>query len=241
MAQNILEQVRSNRAFDDCKSALREIGCPICDVNDVTDIADTIRKHCCTGPNAVINATLCAGPGIKVTPIERRGYKISADDRAEIHHDIDDDIRKGSSINKALRVVVNEKIPAAIKEAVQSPVISEPELVKVPCDGIDYYNNPFFGREGSGRKTGLHRDAWYIRIYTIAAKEPLYVDMCPMVCDLKQDILAELRRELDLPELGNNSGCHCGTPCDPKPETPGTGCDICDDIDKYIKDELGND
>lgn len=197
MSQNLLEHTRSNRVFADLKQSLREIGCDVCDVNELADVPQAIRNQCCTGPNAVVNATIMSGPGIKVTPIERKGYKISANDEAPITSDLTPDYKKGTSIHKVLFSILNHELPKAVREAIRAPRIADMEIFKVHEDGIDYFQNPYFGDKGCGRRTGLHPREWYVKIYTCAQVEPYYLDLAPMVEDLRREILWQARRETD--------------------------------------------
>lgn len=197
MSQNLLEHTRSNRVFADLKQSLREIGCDVCDINELADVPQAIRNQCCTGPSAVVNATLMSGPGIKVTPIERKGYKISANDEAPITSDLTPDYKRGTSIHKVLFSILNHELPKAVREAVRAPRIADMEIFKVHEDGIDYFQNPYFGEKGCGRRTGLHPREWYVKIYTCAQVEPYYLDLAPMVEDLRREILWQARRETD--------------------------------------------
>lgn len=190
---NILEHARASRAFEDCKSALREVGCDVCDVDNIDDVATTIRKQCVTGPNAVINASLMSGPGIKIVPVDRKGYKISANDEAVLTSDINDDMTKGMSIHKSLWIIANQLLPKAFKQAAAAPAIVDIELVKSSYDGIDYYDNKAFGREGSGTKTGLHPNEWYLKVTTFSQREPLYMCCSPLIADIRKSFLHEAR------------------------------------------------
>lgn len=197
MSQNLLEHTRSNRAFADLKQALREIGCDVCDIEGLADVPNAIRSQCCTGPNAVVNAAIMPGPGIKVTPIERKGYKISATDEAPISADLNQEYKKGTSIHKVLFNILNKDLPKAMQDAIRAPRIADIEVFKVYEDGIDYFQNAYFGDKGSGRRTGLHPNEWYIKIYTCAQVEPYYLSLAPMIEDLRKEILWEARREAD--------------------------------------------
>lgn len=197
MSQNLLEHTRSNRVFADLKQSLREIGCDVCDINELADIPRAIRNQCCTGPNAVVNAAIMPGPGIKVTPIERKGYKISANDEAVLTSDLTPEYKKGTSLHKVLFGILNHELPKAVREAIRAPRIADMEIFKVHEDGIDYFQNPYFGEKGCGRRTGLHPREWYVKIYTCAQVEPYYLDLAPMVEDLRREILWQTRREAD--------------------------------------------
>lgn len=194
MSRNLLDHARENRDVAALKQAFLSIGCD-CNFDDIDGAAEAIRKLS-TVPT-VVNATLMAGPGIKVTPIERKGYKLSANDEATLTSHINNKYRKGTSIHNVLDGIVNHDIPKAMRQAVRAPRVSDIEVFKVYDDGIDYYNNPYFGQNGQGRKSGLQPCAWYVKIYTISQVEPLYVCLAPMVEDLRRDLLIETRREAD--------------------------------------------
>ena len=231
MSRNLLDHARENRDMNTLKQAFKAIGCD-CDFNDMDGAAEAIRKLS-TVPT-VVNAALMPGPGVKVTPIERKGYKLSANDEAQLVADISEKFRKGTSIHDVLKGIVHHEIPKAMKHAIRAPRVSDITVFKVYDDGIDYYDNPYFGPKGQGRKSGLQPCAWYIKLYTVAQVEPLYVCLSPMVEDLRREILLETRREADkaieaaIHKLSHELGLHpipwpgCG--CDHKPEhKPGHG------------------
>ena len=93
--------------------------------------------------------------------------------------------------------ILNHELPKAVREAVRAPRIADMEIFKVHEDGIDYFQNPYFGEKGCGRRTGLHPREWYVKIYTCAQVEPYYLDLAPMVEDLRREILWQARRETD--------------------------------------------
>lgn len=194
MSRNLLDHARENRDMAALKDAFKSIGCD-CDFNDINGAADAIRRLS-TVPT-VVNAALMPGPGVKVTPIERKGYKLSANDEAVLIGDINEKYRRGTSIHNVLRGLVQHDIPKAMKQAIRAPRVSDITVFKVYDDGIDYYDNPYFGPKGQGRKSGLQPCAWYIKIYTVSQVEPLYVCLSPVVEDLRREILAEARRESD--------------------------------------------
>ncbi len=193
MSQGLLEHARQNRAFADCKSALREVGCDVCDVDDMDDVAKKIRNELCAGPQAVINAVLASGPGIKVTPIDRKGYKISANDGAIITRDLGKEFPAGTTIAKVLYAILNDVIPTATKEASAAPAIVDLEFIRAPYDGIDYYDNKAFGREGSGQKNGLHPGEWYLKVTTFAQREPIYASLGAFIADIKDCFMKDVR------------------------------------------------
>ena len=216
MSRNLLDHARENRDMLNLKQAFKSIGCD-CDFDDINGAAEAIRKLS-TVPT-VVNATLMPGPGIKITPIERKGYKISATDEARLTVDINEKYCRGTSVHNVLNGIVRHDIPKAIRMAIRAPRVADIEVFKVYDDGIDYYNNPYFGPKGQGRKTGLQPCAWYIKIYTTSQVEPLYVCLSPMVEDLRRSILIETRREADkaiaaaIEALKNGEewpGCTCG-------------------------------
>ena len=192
---NLLDTVTQNRNIADIRSALREIGVDVSTMDDLSDVADVIRKQCVTGPNAVVNAKLASGPGIKISPLDRKGYKISANSDACIVGDLADDLPAGTSVQKVLFNIINKYIPQIAREAAATPSILGVELLKAPYDGVDYYSHPMHNKEG--RKSGLHPEEWYIKIYLASQGEPLYVPMGAFVADLKRDILAETHHMVD--------------------------------------------
>ena len=211
MSRNLLDHARENRDMQVLKNAFQSIGCD-CDFNDIAGAAEAIRKLS-TVPT-VVNATLMPGPGVKVTPIERKGYKLSANDEAQLTADISEKFRKGTSIHNVLKGIVHHEIPKAMRQAIRAPRVSDITVFKVYDDGIDYYDNPYFGPKGQGRKSGLQPCAWYVKLYTTAQVEPLYVCLSPMVEDLRREILLETRREADkaieaaIHKLGHELGLH---------------------------------
>lgn len=219
MSRNLLDHARENRDMLTLKSAFQSIGCN-CDFDDIEGAAEVI-KNLSTVPT-VFNATLMSGPGIKVTPIERKGYKVSANDEAPLYADINGKYRRGTSIHNVLSGIVNRDIPEAIKTAVRAPRVSDIEVFRVYEDGIDYYNNPYFGSKGQGRKGGLQPCAWYIKIYTISQIEPLYVCLAAIVEGLRVQIIEDVRRMVDKMVVDAVSAAQIGEPNDPdstlKPE-----------------------
>ena len=229
MSRNLLDHARENRDMDTLKQAFASIGCD-CDFNDIDGAAEAVRKLS-TVPT-VVNAAIMPGPGVKVTPIERKGYKLSANDEATLTSDISDKFRKGTSIHNVLKGIVNHEIPKAVKHAIRAPRVTDITVFRVYDDGIDYYDNPYFGPKGQGRKSGLQPCTWYVKLYTPTQVEPIYVNLSPMVEGLRREILMETRREADkaiaaaIHGLRHELGMHvCGghhhKPCRPiKPEPP---------------------
>lgn len=220
MSRNLLDHARENRDLLELKQAFRSIGCD-CDFDDINGAAEAVRKLS-TVPT-VVNATLIPGPGVKVTPIERKGYKLSATDEAQLSSDINKKYRKGVAVGDVLRGILTHDLPKAMNMAIRAPRVSDIEVFKVYDDGIDYYNNPYFGRRGQGRKTGLQPCAWYIKIYTTSQVEPLYVCLSPMVEDLRRSILMETRREADKAIIAAMCAIKNGE------DWPGPGC-TCEDL-----------
>ncbi len=192
---NILSTIKANEADRDIRSALREIGCDLSHVDDLGDVAKAIRHQCVTGPNAVINASLKSGSGIKITPIDRQGYKVSANAEATLTNDLNEDIQAGTSVQKALYSIVNNIIPKAQKEVLEVPFILDYETIKTDRCGQDDYDNKAFGCKGRGTKRGLRPFEWYIKVYTYASVEPLYIPLQPALDDLKEDILSSIQYE----------------------------------------------
>lgn len=192
---NILQYASANKALGDIKRSLESVGCDICDVESLTDVSKAIRDQLVTGPNAVINASLVSGPGIKISPIDRKGYKISADDTAVLSQDISSSLPKGMSIHKAMFDIVNKIIPAAALEAAYAPSVLDVTFVKVPYDGCDYY--PLQGQHGNGRKAGLRPNTWYVRITLNSQSEPMYVDMGNVIAEMRNELLCEALHMVD--------------------------------------------
>lgn len=192
---NILQYASANKALGDIKRSLESVGCDICDVESLTDVSKAIRDQLVTGPNAVINASLVSGPGIKISPIDRKGYKISADDTAMLSQDISSGLPKGMSIHKAMFDIVNKIIPAAALEAAYAPSVLDVTFVKVPYDGCDYY--PLQSQHGNGRKAGLRPNTWYVRITLNSQSEPMYVDMGNVIAEMRDELLCEALHMVD--------------------------------------------
>lgn len=192
---NILQYASANKALGDIKRSLESVGCDICDVESLTDVSKAIRDQLVTGPNAVINASLVSGPGIKISPIDRKGYKISANDTAVLSQDISSSLPKGMSIHKAMFDIVNKIIPAAALEAAYAPSVLDVSFVKVPYDGCDYY--PLQGQHGNGRKAGLRPNTWYVRITLNSQSEPMYVDMGNVIAEMRNELLCEALHMVD--------------------------------------------
>lgn len=192
---NILQYASANKALGDIKRSLESVGCDICDVESLTDVSKAIRDQLVTGPNAVINASLVSGPGIKISPIDRKGYKISADDTAVLSQDISSSLPKGMSIHKAMFDIVNKIIPAAALEAAYAPSVLDVTFVKVPYDGCDYY--PLQSQHGNGRKAGLRPNTWYVRITLNSQSEPMYVDMGNVIAEMRDELLCEALHMVD--------------------------------------------
>lgn len=228
MGNTILDRARANQSLEDCRKALRDIGLDVSDIEDLGDVAKAIRKDCVTGPNAVFNATLQSGPGIKITPVERQGYKISSNSEATLAQDLSDDLPRGTSVHKTLHHIIYHLIPNAIQEAIENPGIVGIETFKAQNDGIDYYDNRFFGKKGKGRKTGLHPHEWYIKIYTTSSAEPLYVGMGDMLADFKRqlmfDIAHQTERQIEIAMQTHDNKCHGGMFKPNKPGKPGHPC-----------------
>lgn len=194
---NILEAVTAQRNAADVKSALREIGCDVSGMDDLSDVAKIIREQCVTGPNAVINAKLMSGPGVKITPIDRKGYKISANSDAVLVGDLTDNLPAGTSMHKVLFQIINKMIPDAVRQAAGTPSILSMEIFKAPYDGVDFYDNRAFGAQGQGRRAGLHPDEWYLKVYLYAQREPLYVSFGQLMMDFRKQLMNEVHHMVD--------------------------------------------
>lgn len=192
---NIFQYANANKALGDIKRSLESVGCDICDIESLTDVSKAIRDQLVTGPNAVINASLVSGPGIKISPVDRKGYKISANDTAVLSQDISSDLPKGMSVHKALFDIVHKIIPNAAIDAAYAPSVLDVTFVKVPYDGCDYY--PLQGQHGNGRKAGLRPNTWYTRITLNSQAEPMYVDMGNVIAEMRNELLCEALHMVD--------------------------------------------
>ena len=246
---NILDTVRDSSYMQTLKDILINKGCPLCGNEDLSDICDIIEDQMSCTCDPVVNAILAQGPGIKITPFDRKGYKISATDEALLSSDISERLPQGMTVHKALFDIVNKQIPCAMRRAAAAPAIVDIEIFRAEADGIDYYDNKAFPRKGQGRRAGLHPYNWYMRIYLFAQAEPMYIDLGMLVETIKSEAIARakkntmrmidqamtdhLRRYHNV--FDDDSGCGCGgcgcgddpiNPEDPTdPDDPGTGGD----------------
>ena len=192
----LIDNVKESRSMKDIKSALAEIGVDVKNINDLEDVATAIRG-CSAGPQVVVNATLSGGHGIKVTPQDRKGYKISGNSDIVLTQDLNTRIQSGTTVTKALYNIVNYELPKAMEMAIQSPAIVGIEIFRAECDGIDYYDNKAFGKEGKGRKSGLRPYGWYMKIYTPGQCEPIYLDFGPLTEGIRREFLAEAAHQTE--------------------------------------------
>ena len=194
---SIVDAANLERDCREIKRALEDIGCPVCDADTIKDLPDIIRKKCHHGPQQVLNAVIEPGAGIKVKQIPGKGYKISADDRAELTRDLSPELCAGLSVGKALFQIVNRIIPEGNKEAAVAPNIVDVDFIKSSYAGDDMYCNRFFAERGRGRKTGLRPDEWYLKITVVSQVEPIYVCMGALLLDVKEDIYKNTHRMCD--------------------------------------------
>ena len=247
-----MNHMQTSRAVNDIKDALKDIGCDVSSVDGMNDLAEIIRKDCLAGP--VVNAVLEAGPGVRIVPMGKKGYKISATSGATLEADLTDDFLKGTAIQKVLHYILYHAIPCATKAAASAPSIVRMDLIKLSYDGVDYYENPAFGPKGQGRRSGLTPNGWYLRLFTHQMKEPFYTDLSPLISatvdGFKVEVSKVIDRKIDMamkrhieslhkpnerpeyPGCDHNCGCghHHHKPC-PKPDTdvdPGfLICPVC--------------
>ena len=252
---NILKTAQEANNLEILRELLRSKGCNVCDNADLSDITGIINDQLSCPSDPVVNAILCPGPGVKITPFDRKGYKISASDEALLSGDIADHLPQGTTVHKALFDIINNQIPNAIRQAACAPAIGDVEVFRAPVDGTDYYSNKAFGHNGQGRKSGLRPGAWYLRIYLFSQVEPLYVDLSPMTEYLRVNILKQTQNM-----IAKTMTCHLqkyhsvggggaeDNPC-PPPSNPdcaweeGCGCNYDDivNIDDYInQNDPGN-
>ena len=240
---NIIESTQNTRVFEDIRRSITEVGGTA--PEHLSCVGKAIREQLVAGPKAVVNASLVSGKGVKICPIERKGYKISANSGASLIAPVGD-IDAGATVQDALNYLATKAIPGAERNAAKAPHIVGVEYVKIPHDGCDYYDNKAYGSCGVGRKTGLVPNTWYLKLTLFSQVEPVYVSCGPLMSDLKREIMEEMRRMLDgfkdnLPKENkeNHADCTCGCmgyykePCplcikpepkpDPKPEPENCG------------------
>lgn len=243
---NIIESTQNTRVFEDIRRSITEVGGTA--PEHLSCVGKAIREQLVAGPKAVVNASLVSGKGVKICPIERKGYKISANSGASLIAPVGD-IDAGATVQDALNYLATKAIPGAERNAAKAPHIVGVEYVKIPHDGCDYYDNKAYGSCGVGRKTGLVPNTWYLKLTLFSQVEPVYVSCGPLMSDLKREIMEEMRRMLDgfkdnLPKPENpkhdcTCGCkgYCKEPCplcikpdgtapngEPKPEPKEENC-----------------
>lgn len=258
---NIIESTQNTRVFEDIRRSITEVGGTA--PEHLSCVGKAIREQLVAGPKAVVNASLVSGKGVKICPIERKGYKISANSGASLIAPVGD-IDAGATVQDALNYLATKAIPGAERNAAKAPHIVGVEYVKIPHDGCDYYDNKAYGSCGVGRKTGLVPNTWYLKLTLFSQVEPVYVSCGPLMSDLKREIMDEMRRMLDgfkdqckeNPKDNCTCGCkgYCKEPCplcikpEPKPEpkeencgpwiVPESNCEIgadtCSDEDSCI-------
>lgn len=239
---NIIESTQNTRVFEDIRRSITEVGGTA--PEHLSCVGKAIREQLVAGPKAVVNASLVSGKGVKICPIERKGYKISANSGASLIAPVGD-IDAGATVQDALNYLATKAIPGAERNAAKAPHIVGVEYVKIPHDGCDYYDNKAYGSCGVGRKTGLVPNTWYLKLTLFSQVEPVYVSCGPLMSDLKREIMEEMRRMLDgfkdqckkreTPKEENHADCTCGCmgyykePCplcikpEPKPEPENCG------------------
>lgn len=237
---NIIESTQNTRVFEDIRRSITEVGGTA--PEHLSCVGKAIREQLVAGPKAVVNASLVSGKGVKICPIERKGYKISANSGASLIAPVGD-IDAGATVQDALNYLATKAIPGAERNAAKAPHIVGVEYVKIPHDGCDYYDNKAYGSCGVGRKTGLVPNTWYLKLTLFSQVEPVYVSCGPLMSDLKREIMEEMRRMLDgfkdnLPKENKENpkdDCTCGCmgyykePCplcikpEPKPEPENCG------------------
>lgn len=191
---NIIESTQNTRVFEDIRRSITEVGGTA--PEHLSCVGKAIREQLVAGPKAVVNASLVSGKGVKICPIERKGYKISANSGASLIAPVGD-IDAGATVQDALNYLATKAIPGAERNAAKAPHIVGVEYVKIPHDGCDYYDNKAYGSCGVGRKTGLVPNTWYLKLTLFSQVEPVYVSCGPLMSDLKREIMEEMRRMLD--------------------------------------------
>lgn len=260
---NILKSAQNSNYLETLRDLLICKGCNVDENADMDDIADIIDGQMCHCGDPVVNAILVGGPGIKVTPFDRKGYKISASDEALLSGDISNDLPQGTTIHKALFDIVNKQIPRAMRRAAGAPAIVGAEVFRAEPDGCDYYDNKAFPRHGQGRKSGLRPYAWYLKIYLFSQAEPLYVELSALVEGIRIEFLKQARQQTQRMieqamfdhmrryHSAFDGECPCGCPYEPDPEPepepepdpdpdPIPGCGCSDDCGCDCGDDCGN-
>ena len=79
---NILNRLRTPGLFEDIRRSITEVGGTA--PEHLSCVGKAIREQLVAGPKAVVNASLVSGKGVKICPIERKGYKISANSGASL-------------------------------------------------------------------------------------------------------------------------------------------------------------
>ena len=208
---NIIESTQNTRVFEDIRRSITEVGGTA--PEHLSCVGKAIREQLVAGPKAVVNASLVSGKGVKICPIERKGYKISANSGAGLIAPVGD-IDAGATVQDALNYLATKAIPCAERNAAKAPHIVGVEYVKIPYDGCDYYDNKAYGSCGVGRKTGLVPHTWYLKLTLFSQVEPVYVSCGPLMADLKREIMEEMKRMLDnLPKptpKEEKDNCTCG-------------------------------
>lgn len=208
---NIIESTQNTRVFEDIRRSITEVGGTA--PEHLSCVGKAIREQLVAGPKAVVNASLVSGKGVKICPIERKGYKISANSGASLIAPVGD-IDAGATVQDALNYLATKAIPGAERNAAKAPHIVGVEYVKIPYDGCDYYDNKAYGSCGVGRKTGLVPHTWYLKLTLFSQVEPVYVSCGPLMADLKREIMEEMKRMLDnLPKptpKEEKDDCTCG-------------------------------
>lgn len=191
---SIVDAANKERDVLEIKRALEDIGCPVCDGDTIKDIPEIIRKKCHHGPQHVFNAIIEGGPGIKARLINGKGYKISANDHAELTSDLTPDLVAGTSIGKALFTIVNKLIPKAAYQGAMAPSIVDATFTKIDYTGSDSYVNRAYGKKGRGIKRDLRPNTWYLKVTLMSQIEPLYICVGELVQDIKNDMLRETHK-----------------------------------------------
>lgn len=207
----IISKLNAQKSFDELRAALEHAGCDICAARTLDDLKKVIDDQVVAGAEVVVSGSLIQGPGMKITQIDKSGYRLQATGEAPVTCDIDGTHPTGTPVQKVLFDIVNSMIPKTLQDAIQAPSINNVMLLKSHADGIDYYQNKAFGREGAGRKSGLQPNTWYLRLDLHSQVEPLYVSLLPLTEDIKasikDDILHELGKTPEQPKEEPKCSC----------------------------------
>ena len=211
----VLDKLAGHKSFEDIRDALKSVGCDVCAAQSLKDLEKVIQDQAVAGAQVLVNGSLEQGPGMRVTKIDKSGYRLSANGEAPITSPVSPNHQAGTPVQQVLYDIVNVMLPKVIKDATAAPSVVSIDIFKSMADGVDYYQNMAFGRDGNGRKNGLHPNSWYMRVYLHSQVEPIYVSLLPVLVDLKNEILDEVKHMINpLDSKKTDPKCPvCNGPC----------------------------